>query len=162
MARSPHRPPTSGPPGPPGPPDPPDPDVLADAAEVFQLLGTPGRLHLLWLLATGEVDVTTLARAVGGTKAAISQHLAKLRMAGWVDARRDGRRVLYRATDPQVLALVEQAIAHVLDDRAASRTPRGQRSSGNDQGSDPAGRAGSAALRSRRPASGRPAKARPT
>ena len=103
---------------------PPDPEVLVDAAEVFQLLGTPGRLHLLWLLADDEVDVTTLARAVGGTTAAISQHLAKLRLAGWVDARRDGRRVLYRATDPHIITLVHQALDHVLDQRAASDQTR--------------------------------------
>jgi DNA-binding transcriptional ArsR family regulator len=72
----------------------PERDVLADAAEVFQLLSTPGRLHLIWLLSNNEVDVTTLVRAVGGTKAGISQHLAKLRLAGWIDGRRDGRRVL--------------------------------------------------------------------
>jgi DNA-binding transcriptional ArsR family regulator len=96
---------------------PPDPEVLVDAAEVFQLLGTPGRLHLLWLLADDEVDVTTLARAVGGTTAAISQHLAKLRLAGFVDTRRNGRRVLYRATDPHIITLVHQAVDHVLDQR---------------------------------------------
>ena len=106
---------------------PPDPEVLVDAAEVFQLLGTPGRLHLLWLLADDEVDVTTLARAVGGTTAAISQHLAKLRLAGWVDARRDGRRVLYRATDPHIITLVHQAVDHVLDQRAAADQTRRRR-----------------------------------
>ena len=108
---------------------PPDPEVLVDAAEVFQLLGTSGRLHLLWLLADDEVDVTTLARAVGGTIAAISQHLAKLRLAGWVDARRDGRRVLYRATDPHIITLVHQAVDHVLDQRAASDQARRRRGS---------------------------------
>jgi DNA-binding transcriptional ArsR family regulator len=95
----------------------PDRDVLADAAEVFQLLSTPGRLHLLWLLSTEEVDVTTLARAVGGTKAAVSQHLAKLRLAGWVDGRREGRNVLYRVTDQHIVTLVHQAIEHILDQR---------------------------------------------
>ncbi|MGZ6869247.1 MAG: ArsR/SmtB family transcription factor [Frankiaceae bacterium] len=108
---------------------PPDPEVLVDAAEVFQLLGTPGRLHLLWLLADDEVDVTTLARAVGGTTAAISQHLAKLRLAGSVDARRDGRRVLYRATDPHIITLVHQAVDHVLGQRAAADQARRRRGS---------------------------------
>ena len=96
----------------------PDRDVLTDAAEVFQLLSTPGRLHLLWLLSNDEVDVTTLTRAVGGTKAAISQHLAKLRLAGWVEGRRDGRHVLYRVTDPHIVTLVHQAVEHILDQRA--------------------------------------------
>ena len=90
-------------------------DVLDDAAEVFALLSAPGRLHLLWILSTNEVDVTTLVTAVGGTKAGISQHLAKLRLAGWVDSRRDGRRLLYRVTDPHIVTLVHQAVEHILD-----------------------------------------------
>jgi DNA-binding transcriptional ArsR family regulator len=94
-------------------------DVLDDAAEVFALLSAPGRLHLLWILSTDEVDVTTLVNAVGGTKAGISQHLAKLRLAGWVDSRRDGRRLLYRVTDPHIVTLVHQAVEHILDLRTS-------------------------------------------
>ena len=94
-------------------------DVLDDAAEVFQLLSAPGRLHLLWILSNEEVDVTTLVAAVGGTKAGISQHLAKLRLAGWIDSRRDGRRLLYRVTDPHIVTLVRQAVEHILDLRTA-------------------------------------------
>jgi DNA-binding transcriptional ArsR family regulator len=93
----------------------PDRDVLVEAAEVFQLLSAPGRLHLLWLLSKDELDVTTLVRAVGGTKAGISQHLAKLRLAGWVDGRRDGRRVLYKVVDPHIVTLVHQGVEHILD-----------------------------------------------
>ena len=96
----------------------PDRAVLADAAEVFQLLGSPGRLHLLWILSDDEVDVTTLVAAVGGTKAGISQHLAKLRLAGWIDARRDGQHVRYRVVDPDIVALVHRAVTYVLDDQA--------------------------------------------
>ena len=95
----------------------PDRDVLVDAAEVFQLLSTPARLHLLWLLSNGEHAVTTLVRAVGGTKAGISQHLAKLRLAGWIDRRRDGRRVLYKVVDPHIVTLVHQGVEHILDQR---------------------------------------------
>jgi DNA-binding transcriptional ArsR family regulator len=96
----------------------PDRDVLDDAAEVFQLLSAPGRLQLLWVLSNDEVDVTTLVSAVGGSKAGVSQHLAKLRLAGWLDARRDGRRVRYRVADPHIVTLVHQAVEHVLDLRA--------------------------------------------
>ena len=93
-------------------------DVLEDAAEVFALLSATGRLHLLWILSNDEADVTTLVTAVGGTKAGISQHLAKLRLAGWIDSRRDGRRLLYRVTDPHIVTLVHQAVEHILDLRA--------------------------------------------
>lgn len=103
---------------------PPERGVLDDAAEVFQLLSAPGRLHLLWILSDAEVDVSTLVAAVGGTKAGISQHLAKLRLAGWVDSRRDGRRLLYRVVDPHITTLLLQAVEHVLDLRGARTTER--------------------------------------
>jgi DNA-binding transcriptional ArsR family regulator len=99
----------------------PDRDVLDDAAELFGLLSAPGRLHLLWILSNDEVDVTTLVAAVGGTKAGISQHLAKLRLAGWVDTRRDGRHILYRVVDPHIVTVVHQAVEHILDLRATRR-----------------------------------------
>ena len=98
--------------------DAPGRDVLDDAAEVFQLLSAPGRLHLLWILSDGEADVSALVAAVGGTKAGISQHLAKLRLAGWIDGRRDGRRIRYRVVDQHIVTLVHQAVEHILDERA--------------------------------------------
>lgn len=107
----------------------PDRDVLEGAAEVFQLLSAPGRLHLLWILSNDEVDVSTLVAAVGGTKAGISQHLAKLHLAGWINRRRDGRRVLYRVVDPHILTLVHQGVEHVLDERAARAPISGEPSS---------------------------------
>jgi len=97
----------------------PDRDAFADAAEVFQLLSTPVRLHLLWFLSNDEVDVTTLVAAVGGTKAGISQHLAKLHLAGWINRRREGRRVLYRVSDNHIVTLVHQGVEHILHERAA-------------------------------------------
>jgi len=99
----------------------PDRDVLDEAADLFGLLSAPGRLHLLWILSNDEVDVTTLVAAVGGTKAGVSQHLAKLRLAGWVDTRRDGRHILYRVVDPHIVTLVHQAVEHILDLRATRR-----------------------------------------
>ena len=96
-------------------------DVLDDAAEVFTLLSSPGRLHLLWILSNDEVNVATLVAAVGGTKAGISQHLAKLRLAGWVNARRDGRHILYTVIDPHIVTLVHQAVEHNLDLRGPEK-----------------------------------------
>jgi DNA-binding transcriptional ArsR family regulator len=100
----------------------PEREVLDDAAEVFALLSAPGRLHLLWILSNDEVDVTTLVAAVGGTKAGISQHLAKLRLAGWIDRRREGRYLLYRVVDPHIVTLVHQAVEHILDLRTQKTT----------------------------------------
>lgn len=106
---------------------------LTAAALTFDMLSTPTRLHLVWLLASGEYDVSTLAERAGANVPAISQHLAKLRAAGIVAARRDGRRQLYRVEDPHILAVVEQMFSHIAPDgtlaaetdaRRAPRAPR--------------------------------------
>src|SRR5580704_12058309 len=68
------------------------PAVLQRAAATFGLLASTMRLHIVWLLAQGESDVGTLAERTGGTLQAVSQHLAKLKLAGLVESRREGRR----------------------------------------------------------------------
>lgn len=80
------------------------------AAQAFRLLADPTRLRLLWVLCGGEGDVTTLARRVGVARPAVSQHLAKLRLAGLVGTRRDGRRVVYRARGGHVRRLLGEAM----------------------------------------------------
>lgn len=96
---------------------------LEAAALTFDLLSVPGRLHLVCLLATEELDVTTLAAATGSTIAATSQQLAKLRAAGVVTARRDGRRQLYRVDDPHILSVVEQMFRHIEPDGTLAADP---------------------------------------
>jgi len=76
------------------------------------MLASPTRLHLLWLLAQGGKDVGTLAEAVDGSVAMVSQHLAKLRLGDLVRAHRDGQRQVYVVDDPHVIALIEQALDH--------------------------------------------------
>lgn len=91
-------------------------EQLAAAAGTFDMLSTPSRLHLVWLLAEGEHDVSTLAERSGATVPAASQHLAKLRAAGLVAARRDGRRQLYRIADPHVLTILDEVFSHIAAD----------------------------------------------
>ncbi|MFF4185347.1 ArsR/SmtB family transcription factor [Streptomyces sp. NPDC001691] len=85
----------------------PDGEVLADAAAVFGLLASAARLHILWALAEGESDVSGLAQRVGGALPATSQHLAKLKLAGLVAARREGRRQIYYVDDQDVVPVVQ-------------------------------------------------------
>ncbi|MGW6394175.1 ArsR/SmtB family transcription factor [Streptomyces sp. NPDC055103] len=84
---------------------------LAAAAEVFALLSDPTRLHLLWLLTRGEADVSALTEACGAARPAVSQHLAKLRLGGLVQSRKDGRRVVYAMPDGHLKRLVVEAIS---------------------------------------------------
>ncbi|HEV3360019.1 MAG TPA: metalloregulator ArsR/SmtB family transcription factor [Pseudonocardiaceae bacterium] len=84
--------------------------VLQQAAGTFGMLAATARLQIVWLLAKGERDVGTLAAEVGSTVPAVSQHLAKLKLAGLVRSRREGRRQVYLVDDPQVAEMVTSMV----------------------------------------------------
>ncbi|MEU0675339.1 metalloregulator ArsR/SmtB family transcription factor [Streptomyces sp. NPDC006172] len=107
----------------------PSAEVLTEAAAAFGLLASSARLHIMWALSQGESDVTHLADRVGGALPAVSQHLAKLKLAGLVRARRDGRRQIYYVDDPDIVTVVRvmvgQLTARTRDDVAPVRRLRG-------------------------------------
>jgi ArsR family transcriptional regulator len=72
-------------------------------ANVARALADPKRLCVLETLATGERSVGELSRDVGCQVPNMSQHLAVLRSAGLVAARREGQTVFYRLADPRVI-----------------------------------------------------------
>ena len=80
------------------------------ASDAFRLLADPTRIKLLWALLQGESSVTCLADLVGASPTSVSQHLSKLRLAGLVDATRDGRHMLYRLRGGHVPALLAEAL----------------------------------------------------
>ena len=105
------------------PEDEPTRPQLSSAASTFGLLSSPARLHVMWLAAQGGYDVTTLAQRTGLGVATMSQHLAKLRLAGLISARREGRRHFYTVDDPHVLALLQQIFAHIAPDGSLAPDP---------------------------------------
>ena len=80
------------------------------AVEVFRMLADATRVRLLWALLDGELPVGVLAGQVGKPQAAVSQHLAKLRMARLVQTRRQGNQVFYRLENDHVANLVRDAV----------------------------------------------------
>ncbi|WP_241825626.1 ArsR/SmtB family transcription factor [Micromonospora sp. CB01531] len=80
------------------------------ATDMLRMLADPTRLRLMALLRDGEYDVTALVAAVGVARPAVSQHLGKLRLAGLVSVRREGRRALYRARGGHVRRLVTEVL----------------------------------------------------
>jgi DNA-binding transcriptional ArsR family regulator len=82
------------------------------AAESFRLLADPTRIKVLWALLQGESSVACLAELAGAAPTAVSQHLAKLRLAGLVKGRREGTFVYYSAANDHVRGLLAQALFH--------------------------------------------------
>ena len=73
------------------------------------------------LLQDAAATFGMLATEVGQSVAAVSQHLAKLKLAGLVRARRDGRRQVYVADDPHVVEMVRKAVEHHAELREEPR-----------------------------------------
>ncbi|MDQ3963331.1 MAG: metalloregulator ArsR/SmtB family transcription factor [Actinomycetota bacterium] len=79
-------------------------------ARLFRTLGDGTRLRIVELLAAdGELHQMEIVRRLGATQARVSEHMACLTWCGFVSARIEGRRTLYRVDDPDVLALVRLA-----------------------------------------------------
>lgn len=107
------------------------------AAESFRMLADPTRIRVLWALLQGESSVACLAELAGAAPTAVSQHLAKLRLAGLVTGRREGTFVYYSAANDHVRALLSQALFHAdhldRDIPAGSTTPHNRSSQTSDR-----------------------------
>ena len=68
---------------------------------LFRALADRTRLRLLNLLAAGEVCVCFFVEVLGESQPKISRHLAYLRRAGVVAARREGKWMHYRVATPE-------------------------------------------------------------
>jgi ArsR family transcriptional regulator len=66
----------------------------------FQALGDTTRLRLLNLMGEQEICVCYFVEVLGGPQPKISRHLAYLRSAGIVAARREGKWMHYRIVMP--------------------------------------------------------------
>jgi len=100
--------------------------MYQEFARVGLALGNPLRLQLLDLLAQAERSVDVLSATAGATVGNTSAQLRTLREAGLVVARRDGNRIFYRLSGPDVLALLT-TLTRVADTHAA-RAGRAARS----------------------------------
>ncbi len=90
---------------------------LSALAEVFALLGDPGRLRLLTtLLDAGELCVGDLAAAAAMNESAASHALRLLRAHRVVTVRRAGRMAYYSLCDGHVRALLTAALEHLEHD----------------------------------------------
>lgn len=79
--------------------------------KVFTALADPSRRAIFESLTRGEAAVKDLTSRFSISQPAVSQHLAALKEAGLVNARREGRCVYYRV-EPQGMKPLVDWIAH--------------------------------------------------
>lgn len=98
--------------------------MKSDLVTLFQALGDPTRLRLLNLMAAGEVCVCYFVEIFDEPQPKISRHLAYLRRAGLVAARRDGKWMHYGMVMPSDTAqaqVLKAVLAVLANDRGMQR-----------------------------------------
>jgi ArsR family transcriptional regulator len=87
----------------------------------FQALGDNTRLRLLNLIGDREICVCYFVEILGGPQPKISRHLAYLRNAGIVAARREGKWMQYRIVMPPHIGaaqILKQTLGWLKEDKA--------------------------------------------
>lgn len=101
---------------------------LAELETLFLALSDTTRLKLLSLMAKGEVSVGYLADTTGESQPKVSRHLAYLRTAGLVAARREGKHIFYGIkwpTEPMAANVIAAVLGNDLTPSIAVDTPAG-------------------------------------
>lgn len=78
-------------------------EVFRLHADICKTLSHPKRLQILDVLQGDEMAAGDIVKSTGIAKANASQHLALMRNAGILVARRDGVNIYYRVTSPKVI-----------------------------------------------------------
>ena len=105
----------------------PETEGLSLAADLFKEVSDSTRLRIFWLLCHCEECVINLSAVMDLSPPTVSHHLARLRAAGLIVSRREGKEVYYRAADTlQANALhpmIEQMAALTCPDSARDLHP---------------------------------------
>jgi DNA-binding transcriptional ArsR family regulator len=100
----------------------PDSQYVELAVEVFSMLADATRVRIVLALRDGELSVNRLAEILHKSPAAVSQHLAKLRLARIVTTRQEAQRVFYQLENEHASKLVTDAIFQA--EHSLGGTPR--------------------------------------
>ena len=87
-----------------------------DLVQVFKLLSDETRLRILmYLMREKELHVTALCDKLGQSQPAVSHHLALLRVAGLIEARRDGKHNYYSVRAAHFHRIMEELFSNMGD-----------------------------------------------
>jgi ArsR family transcriptional regulator len=82
--------------------------LFQNEAEILNAMSHPARLEILELLRDGESCVCHIQAMLDHRQAYISQQLNILRQAGLITSRKEGLRVYYKITNPDLFDLLDQ------------------------------------------------------
>ena len=82
-------------------------ETIGHVSRLLGAVANPKRLMVCIKLLEGEKTVGELAKVVGLSSAALSQHLGKMRAASLLSTRRDGRTIHYQLASGHIRTLLK-------------------------------------------------------
>lgn len=92
----------------------------ARATRLCRVFGDADQVRIVSAVLEQEMKIATLAETIGMTESTVSHHLRVLRQMRLLKARREGRKVYYSIEDPHIIAVFEQGIRYVEEERIAT------------------------------------------
>ncbi len=95
-------------------------ELEKNLVQIFKLLSDETRLRiLLYLMREDELHVTALCDKLGQSQPAVSHHLALLRVAGLIEARRDGKHNFYSVRKNHFHQVISELFENITDPDSA-------------------------------------------
>ena len=76
--------------------------------DVFKALADSTRLKVLECIKNGEKCICEIIPYTGKSQPCVSQHLKVMKHAGIIDERKDGTRIMIKASNEKIFNIIEQ------------------------------------------------------
>jgi ArsR family transcriptional regulator, lead/cadmium/zinc/bismuth-responsive transcriptional repressor len=101
------------------------------AVRMLRAIGDEGRLRLVEILSRHEACVGDIAETMGEQVSTTSERLRRLRDAGLVASRRQGKHKYYSVADSHIAELVLNSLSHAAEDEFAIDRNHTERAKGS-------------------------------
>ena len=101
-------------------------DQAVELAEMFRLMGDPGRLRIITSCLQAPMCVSDLAATHHLSQSLVSHHLRLLRAARVLRAERRGKQMFYEAADEHVRRVIRDMVEHVCESAAPDAEADGE------------------------------------
>lgn len=88
---------------------------FAYIANIYKQMDDEKRIKIFWILCHVEECVANLAAMMDMSSPAVSHHLSKLKSAGLIVSKRNGKEVYYRAAETKEAELLHRMIEALVD-----------------------------------------------
>jgi len=79
-----------------------------DEVNVFKALADPTRLKILECIEKGEKCICEIIPYTGKSQPCVSQHLKVMNHAGLIDERKDGTKIMIKASNDEIFNIIDQ------------------------------------------------------